>query len=144
MTITGGSGLPKEDIERMMAEAEEHAAEDARLREQVEVRNQAESLVYQTEKFLADNDDKLPEEGKSNVTGPLDELKKALEGDDTEAIKSAAEKVSTASSALGAAMYQEQAAAADGGAGAPGPDAGAADDDDDVVDAEIVDEDEKK
>ena len=148
MTITGGSGLPKDDIERMMAEAEEHAADDARMREEVEVRNQAESLVYQTEKFLADNDDKLPAEGKSNVTEPLAALKTALEGTDTEAIKTAAEKVSTASSALGAAMYQEAAAAGgDAGAGAPGgdgSDAGSADDDD-VVDAEIVDdEDEKK
>lgn len=147
MTITGGSGLPKDDIERMMAEAEEHAAEDARMREEVEIRNQAESLVYQTEKFLADNEDKLPAEGKSNVTEPLAELKTALEGTDTEAIKSAAEKVSTASSALGAAMYQEAAAAGeDGGAGAPdgdGSDAGSADDDD-VVDAEIVDDEEEK
>jgi molecular chaperone DnaK len=147
MTITGGSGLPKDDIERMMAEAEEHAAEDARMREEVEIRNQAESLVYQTEKFLADNEDKLPAEGKSNVTEPLAELKTALEGTDTEAIKSAAEKVSTASSALGAAMYQEAAAAGeDGGAGAPdgdGSDAGSADDDD-VVDAEIVDDEEEQ
>jgi molecular chaperone DnaK len=147
MTITGGSGLPKDDIERMMKEAEEHAEDDKKRREEVEIRNQAESLVYQTEKFLADNADKLPEEGKSNVTEPLDELKKALEGADFDAIKAAAEKVSTASSALGAAMYQEQAAAggdagpgADGGAGASAGDT----QDDDVVDAEIVDEDEKK
>lgn len=143
MTITGGSGLPKDDIERMMREAEEHAEEDKRRREEVEVRNQAESLVYQTEKFLADNADKLPEEGKSNVTGPLDELKKALEGTDTEAIKTAAEKVATASSALGAAMYSEQQASA-GGAGAPGGEAPNAGGDDEVVDAEIVDEDDKK
>ena len=147
MTITGGSGLPKDDIERMMKEAEEHAEEDKKRREEVEIRNQAESLVYQTAKFLADNADKLPEEGKSNVTEPLDELKKALEGADFDAIKAAAEKVSTASSALGAAMYQEQAAA--GGDAGPGADAGAGasagdSQDDDVVDAEIVDEDEKK
>jgi len=147
MTITGGSGLPKDDIERMMKEAEEHAEDDKKRREEVEIRNQAESLVYQTEKFLADNADKLPEEGKSNVTEPLDELKKALEGADFDAIKAAAEKVSTASSALGAAMYQEQAAA--GGDAGPGADAGAGasagdSQDDDVVDAEIVDEDEKK
>ena len=146
MTITGGSGLPKDDIERMMAEAEEHAEEDKKRREEVEIRNQAEGLVYQTEKFLADNADKLPEDGKSNVTEPLAELKKALEGADFDAIKAAAEKVSTASSALGAAMYQEQASAggdAGPGAGAPGDGAGDSADDD-VVDAEIVDEDEKK
>ena len=147
MTLTGGSGLPKDDIERMMKEAEEHAEDDKKRREEVEIRNQAESLVYQTEKFLADNADKLPEEGKSNVTEPLDELKKALEGADFDAIKAAAEKGSTASSALGAAMYQEQAAA--GGDAGPGADAGAGasagdSQDDDVVDAEIVDEDEKK
>ena len=121
MTITGGSGLPKDDIERMMKEAEEHAEEDKKRREEVEIRNQAESLVYQTEKFLADNADKLPEEGKSNVTEPLAELKKALEGNDFDAINAAAEKVSAASSALGAAMYQEQASAAgDAGPGADG------------------------
>ena len=146
MTITGGSGLPKDDIERMMAEAEEHAEEDKKRREEVEIRNQAEGLVYQTEKFLADNADKLPEDGKSNVTEPLAELKKALEGADFDAIKAAAEKVSTASSALGAAMYQEQASAGgDAGPGAGAPGDGASDSaDDDVVDAEIVDEDEKK
>lgn len=147
MTITGGSGLPKDDIERMMREAEEHAEEDKRRREEVEVRNQAESLVYQTEKFLADNDDKLPQEGKDNINEPLAELKKSLEGNDFDAIKAAAEKVATASSAVGAALYQEQASAGAPG-GAPGGDAGAqagsGADDDDVVDAEIVDEDEKK
>ncbi len=146
MTITGGSGLPKEDIERMMAEAEEHAEEDKKRREEVEIRNQAEGLVYQTEKFLADNADKLPEDGKSNVTEPLEELKKLLEGADFDAIKAAAEKVSTASSALGAAMYSEQAAAGaanDGDAGESGENAGETVDED-VVDAEIVDEDEKK
>jgi molecular chaperone DnaK len=101
-------------------------------------------LVYQTEKFLADNDDKLPQEGKDNVKEPLDELKKALEGNDSDAIKAAAEKVATASSAVGAALYQEQASAGEAG-GAPGGDAGASNsDDDEVVDAEIVDEDDKK
>ncbi|MBP7973157.1 MAG: molecular chaperone DnaK [Candidatus Nanopelagicales bacterium] len=145
MTITGGSGLPKDDIERMMREAEEHAEEDARRREEVEVRNGAESLVYQTEKFIADNADKLPDEAKENVSGPLDELKKALEGTDTEAIKTASEKVATSSQALGAALYADQAAAADGGApGGDGGEGSASDDDEEVVEAEIVDEDEKK
>ncbi|MEI6621930.1 MAG: molecular chaperone DnaK [Actinomycetes bacterium] len=147
MTISGGSGLPKDDIERMMREAEEHAEEDRARREEVELRNNAESLVYQTEKFVADNADKLPDEAKENVREPLDELKKALEGDDLEAIKTAAEKVSTTSQAVGAALYQQQASASptggasDGGTGSAGHDGSS---DDDVVDAEIIDEDEKK
>lgn len=143
MTITGGSGLPKDDIERMMKEAEAHADEDKARREEAEARNTGESLVYQTEKFLKDNEDKIPAEGKENVTDPLDELKKALEGNDTEAIKSASEKLATASQALGAAMYQQAASAeesgGDGGATGEGANANA---DDDVVDAEIVEEDE--
>jgi molecular chaperone DnaK len=135
MTITGGSGLPKDDIERMMKDAEAHAEEDRQRRE---VRNSAESLLHQTEKFLADNGDKVPEDAKSNVEGPLAELKTALQGDDVEAIKNAAEKVSTTSQALGAAMYANA-----GTAGATGGEsAGATSSDDDVVDAEIIDEDE--
>lgn len=141
MTITGGSSLDKEDIDRMMREAEEHADEDKKRREEVDVRNNADSLVYQTEKFIADNDDKLPEDAKANVTGPLDELKKALEGDDIEAIKSATDKVAEASSALGTAMY-EAAAQAGSEADAAAAGEGAGDDgDDDVVDAEIVEDD---
>jgi molecular chaperone DnaK len=141
MTITGGSGLPKDDIERMMKDAEAHAEEDRKRREEAEVRNSAESLLHQTEKFLADNGDKVPEDAKSNVEGPLAELKKALEGEDIEAIKSAAEKVATTSQALGAAMYanaQPSASAGDAGQGAT-PSS-----DEDVVDAEIVDEDEPR
>ncbi|HET7900292.1 MAG TPA: molecular chaperone DnaK [Candidatus Nanopelagicales bacterium] len=137
MTITGGSGLPKDDIERMMRDAEAHAEEDRKRREEAEVRNSAESLLHQTEKFLAENGDKVPEDAKSNVEGPLAELKTALAGDDIEAIKSAAEKVATTSQALGAAMYanaQQSAPAGDAGAGESSPS------DDDVVDAEIVDE----
>jgi len=140
MTITGGSGLPQDDIERMMREAEEHADEDRKNREDAEIRNSAESLVYQTEKFLADNDDKIPAEGKENVTGPLDELKKALEGNDYEAIKSASDAVSTASSALGAAMYAEAASAPSGDAGGGGDAGQEGSADDDVVDAEIVED----
>jgi molecular chaperone DnaK len=140
MTITGGSGLPKDDIERMMRDAEAHAEEDRQRREEADIRNNAESLVYQTEKFLAENAERIPAEGKSNVDEPLVELKRALEGSDIEAIKTAAEKVATTSQALGAAMYQQA-----------GPDAAASGDDsshqhgdDDVVDAEIVDEGESK
>ncbi|MGE3810334.1 MAG: molecular chaperone DnaK [Candidatus Nanopelagicales bacterium] len=141
MTITGGSGLPKDDIERMMKDAEAHAEEDRRRREEAEVRNSAESLLHQTEKFLAENGDKVPADAKSNVEGPLADLKKALEGDDVEAIKDAAEKVATTSQALGAAMYANaQSSAGAGDAGAAGGSSSGASADDDVVDAEIVDE----
>jgi len=140
MTITGGSGLSKEEIDRMMKDAEAHAEEDRRRREEADVRNGAESLVYQTEKFLSENEDKVPADAKANVTEPLAELKTALEGTDNEAIKSAMEKVAQASQALGAAMYATQ------GAAAGGSDSGASEsaDDDDVVDAEIVEESDDK
>ncbi len=141
MTITGGSGLPKDDIERMMKDAEAHAEEDRQRKEAAEIRNSAETLLHQTEKFLADNGDKVPEDAKSNVEGPLAELKTALAGEDIDAIKNAAEKVATTSQALGAAMYAQSGAAAGGGEqSAPGSDSPDADNDDDVVDAEIVDE----
>jgi molecular chaperone DnaK len=155
MTITGGSALPKEDIERMMKDAEAHAEEDKRRRDEAEVRNTGDQLVYQTEKFLADNAEKFAEGDaaatKAEVEDALGELKKALEGTDEAAIpaiKAATEKVATVSQKLGAALYAEQAAAAGGDAGgeagAPGPEGDAGGADDDVVDAEIVDEDEAK
>jgi molecular chaperone DnaK len=141
MTISGGSALPKDDIDRMMRDAEAHAAEDHARREEAEVRNTAESLVYQTEKFLRDNADKVPADAKANVDEPLAELKKALEGADVEAIKSASEKVATASQALGSAMYAAAQAAAPSGDGNPGSGEGAsAGADEDVIDAEIVDD----
>jgi molecular chaperone DnaK len=137
MTITGGSALSPDEIDRMTRDAEEHAEEDRRRREEAETRNAAESLVHQTDKFLGENGDKIPEDAKANVEGPLDELKKALQGTDIEAIKSAMEKVATASSALGASMYaQAQAEQQAAGAQPSG--------DDDVVEAQIVDEDETK
>jgi len=137
MTITGGSGISKDDIERMMKDAEAHADDDRQKREEAEVRNTGESLVYQTEKFLKDNEEKVPAEGKQNVEDALTTLRKALEGTDIEAIKSASEAVAQASQSLGAAMYeQQQAQGQDSSAGA-----GAADED--VVDAEVVDEDTK-
>ena len=139
MTISGGSALSKDDIDRMMRDAEAHADEDKARRDEAEVRNTAESLVYQTEKFLADNADKVPEDAKANVDGPLDELKKAIEANDLPAMREATEKVAQASQALGAAMY-EATAAADAAASGEAQ----ADNDDDVVDAEIVDEDETK
>jgi molecular chaperone DnaK len=154
MTITGGSALPKEDIERMMREAEQYAEEDRRRRDEVETRNQAESLVYQTEKFLADNADKFESgaaaDAKANVTGPLEDLKKALTGDDIAAIKSATETLARASQSLGAALYQSAQGAAAGPGDVPGADAGstgsasAGTEDEDVVDAEIVDDGEQQ
>ena len=138
MTITGGSALSKDDIDRMMREAEQHAEEDKRLREEIEVKNTAEALVYQTEKFLTDNADQIPADAKANVDGPLDELKKAIEANDIPGMKAATDKVAQASQALGAAMYAS-AQAAGGGEGAAQAEADMAEDD--VVDAEIVDDD---
>jgi molecular chaperone DnaK len=135
--ISGGSALGKDEIDRMMSDAESHAAEDAARKEDAEVRNSADALVYQTERFLQENDEKIPADAKSNVEEPLAELKKALEGTDTEAIKTAVEKVATASQALGAAMYQSGDAPGAAGASADG---NADASDDDIVDAEVVDE----
>jgi molecular chaperone DnaK len=165
MTITGGSALPKDDIERMMREAEAHAEEDRQRREAAETRNQAESLVYQTEKFLRDNAEKLSgdatSQAKADVEAALDELKKTLEGNDTAAMKAATEKLATTSQALGTAMYASaqpgSAGAGAGGAGFGGPGfdedtsgAGGAQGssagstaDEEVVDAEIVDDESK-
>ena len=139
MTITGGSALPKEDIDRMVKEAEEHAAEDKKRREEAETRNQAESFAYSTEKVLADNGDKVPEDVKTEVTTAIAELRTALEGDDIEAIKAKQAALNTVAQKIGEAVYaSEQAASAE--APAPAADQAA---DEDVVDAEIVDEDDK-
>ena len=105
MTVTGGSALPKEDIDRMMREAEQYAEEDRQRREEAETRNSAEQLVYQTEKFLADNADKVPGDLKSDVESALDELKTALKDNDTSAIRTATDSVAQTSQKLGAAMY---------------------------------------
>ena len=134
MTITGGSGLSKEEVERMMKDAEAHAEEDKARREEADVRNGAEGLVYQTEKFLKDNAEKIPAEGKANVEEPLATLKKALEGTDIANIKTAMEALAAASQAVGAAMYQEQAA------NAQATNENATNNGEDIVDAEIVDE----
>ncbi|MGH3783887.1 MAG: Hsp70 family protein, partial [Pseudonocardiaceae bacterium] len=107
MTITGGSALPKDDIDRMMRDAEEHAEEDRNRREEAETRNQAESLVYQTEKFIKDNDEKLPADVKDKVNAVLGEAQDALKGNDTAAIRAAMEKLATESQALGQALYKD-------------------------------------
>jgi molecular chaperone DnaK len=145
MTITGGSALPRDEVERMMREAEEYAAEDHRRREEAETRNTGEQLVYQTERFLAENGDKVGPAEKSEVEEALSALKGALGGTDSAAIRTASEAVATASQKMGAAMYaQAGPAAGDGAGGFPGgdggSDAGAGSGEDDVVDAEIVDE----
>lgn len=139
MTITGGSALGKDEIDRMMREAEQHADEDRKRREEAEVRNQAESLVYQTEKFLKENDEKLPADVKDGVQAAITETQEALKGTDVDAIKAASEKLATESQKLGSALYGQQDAAAGDAPGAEGTQA-QADADDDVVDAEIVDE----
>ncbi|ARQ69603.1 molecular chaperone DnaK [Streptomyces marincola] len=148
MTVTGGSALPKDDIERMMRDAEQYADEDSRRREAAETRNQAEQLVYTTENFLKENAEKVPAEVKTEVETAVADLKEKLKGEDTAAIREASEKVAATSQKLGQAMYADtQGAQAAGGApgaeGAPGGAAGAQADDD-VVEAEIVDDDKPK
>jgi molecular chaperone DnaK len=141
MTISGGSALSKEDIDRMMREAEQHADEDRQRREEVEARNTAEALVYQTEKFLADNAENVPADAKANVEEPLNRLKKAIEENDLEAMRTATDEVATASQSLGAAMYTM---AQEAGGSQATADAAADMSEEDVIDAEIVDEDDQK
>ncbi|MDX6204175.1 MAG: molecular chaperone DnaK, partial [Frankiales bacterium] len=137
MTITGGSALPREDVERMMKEAEQYADEDRKRREEAEARNTADGLVYQTEKFLAENGEKLDETLKGETQEALGELKAALGGSDIAAINAAASKVSASSQKLGASLYENAQASA---ASSSGPAGDVPVNDEDVVDAEIVDE----
>ncbi|WP_408922286.1 molecular chaperone DnaK [Corynebacterium kefirresidentii] len=139
--IQDGSGLSQEEIDRMVKDAEQHAEEDKKRREEQELRNNAESTSYQTRKFLDDNADKVSEDVKTKVTEAADAVDEALKGDDLEAIKSAVEKLSTESQEMGKQIYEAQAAEA-GAEGAA--EAGAAQGDPNVVDAEVVDEDENK
>jgi molecular chaperone DnaK len=131
MTITGGSSLPKEDIERMVREAEENAATDKKRREEQETKNTAEQLVYQTEKLIKDNDEKLPEDVKTDVQADVDALKTALAGEDIDAIKAANDKLITSSQKLGEAIYASASEETPEDATASN---------EDVVDAEVVDE----
>ena len=148
MTISGGSALPKEDIDRMVKEAEAHAEEDKKRREDAETRNSAEQQAYSIEKLLKDNKDKLPEDVHSEVSEAVTDLKKALEGDDIEPVKTAQERLSSVAQKVGEAIYQADAAQAAGDAsGATGSasSAGAASsNDEDIVDAEIVDDEDSK
>jgi molecular chaperone DnaK len=148
MTISGGSGLPKDEIDRMVKEAEAHAAEDKQRREEAETRNSAEQLVYSTEKLLTDNDDKLPDDVKTEVRTSVDDLKKALEGEDLAEVTAKQSALVTASQKIGEALYSANQQAPEGAAGAagdqPAADSGASAQDDDVVDAEIVDDEGEK
>ncbi|GAA1015805.1 hypothetical protein GCM10009564_49350 [Streptomyces thermogriseus] len=146
MTVTGGSALPKEDIDRMIREAEQHAEEDRRRREAAETRNRAEQLVYQTEKLIQDNSDKIPAEARNETETALTELKEKLkdENADTAAIRQATDRVAQAAQKMGAALYeqagaQHRTAAGDSASG----DSGGSGSDDEVVDAEIVDDESK-
>jgi molecular chaperone DnaK len=143
VTISGGSALAKDDIDKMVRDAEQYAEEDRQRREEAEVRNRADTLVYTTEKFLADNTDKVPADVRTEVESAISDLKKALEGSDTETIREASEKASQVSQKMGSAIYAqaqaEQQAAAQEGAAAGSTEDGAPQGDD-VVDAEIVDD----
>ena len=137
MTITGGTSLSKEDIDRMVKDAEAHAEQDKARREAADTRNAAESVAYSVDKLLKENGEKLPEDVKTEVQGDVDELKKALEGDDDDAVKSALEKLQASQTKLGEALYASaQAEANADSASSP------KEDDEDVVDAEVIDEDE--
>ncbi len=144
MTITGGSSLPKEDIDRMVREAQENEAEDKKRREAAEQRNVAETTAYQVEKVINENEDKLPADVKNEVQGDVDALKTALAGDDDEAVKTAFDKLNESQTKLGQAIYASQQEAGEAPQAPTEGDAGQGADDD-IVDAEIVDdEDENK
>ena len=137
MTITGGTSLSKEDIDRMVKDAEAHAEQDKARREAADTRNAAESVAYSVDKLLKENGEKLPEDVKTEVQGDVDELKKALEGDDDDAVKSALEKLQASQTKLGEALYASAQAEANADSASSSKE-----DDEDVVDAEVIDEDE--
>ena len=137
MTITGGTSLSKDDIDRMVKDAEAHAEQDKARREAADTRNAAESVAYSVDKLLKENGEKLPEDVKTEVQGDVDELKKALEGDDDDAVKSALEKLQASQTKLGEALYASAQAEANADSASSSKD-----DDEDVVDAEVIDEDE--
>jgi len=145
MTISGQSTLAKEDIDRMVKDAEAHAEEDRKRRDEAEVRNNADSLVYQTEKVLRDQGDNVSPDERAAVEQPLADLKKALEGGDVDAIKAASETLMSASQAFSQKLYEAAARDANAtGTSASGQDASTgagAVDDEDIVEAEVVDDD---
>ena len=138
--ITGGSALGKDDIQRMVDEAEKYAEEDARRREEAEVRNRADTLAYSTEKFVAENADKIPADVKAEVESAIADLKRALEGTDIDEIKEATEKAAQVSQKMGTAIYAQSQASASAGGASDGGSASEEPADDDVVEAEIVDD----
>ena len=140
MTITGQSTLDKRDIDQMVKDAEAHAEEDRKRREEAEVRNNADSLVYQMEKVLRDNADKVDDAQKATVQGPLDELKAALNGNDIDAIRAAHEKLMAASQSFSQQLYEKAAQENAAGTSASGQTGNGSTGDDDIIDAEIVDE----
>ncbi|MCW7941207.1 molecular chaperone DnaK [Streptomyces hygroscopicus] len=140
MTVTGGSALPKNDIDRMVREAEQHAEDDRKRREAAETRNQAEQLVYQTERLIRENGDRIPGDVRSETEGAVAELKETLKGEDTAQIRQAVDKASAAAQKIGSALYG-QARTEPGTASEPGAASGGNRSDEDVVDAEIVDDD---
>ncbi|MGQ1796345.1 molecular chaperone DnaK [Kocuria oceani] len=142
MTITGGSSLSKEDIDRMVKDAEANAEADRVRREAADLRNNAEQQAYSVDKLLKDNDEKLPADVKSEVQADVDALKQALEGEDEAAVKSAYDKLQQSQTKLGEALYAQ--AQADGAEGAPGAGATGAAGDEDIVDAEVVDDENEK
>ena len=144
MTISGGSALPKEDIDRMVKEAEAHAEEDKKRREDAETRNSAEQQAYSIEKLLKDNKDKLPEDVHSEVSEAVTDVKKALEGDDIEPVKTAQEKLNSVAQKVGEALYQADAAAQAAGDASATSAGSTSSDDEDIVDAEIVDDEDSK
>jgi molecular chaperone DnaK len=146
MTITGGSALPKDDIDRMMRDAQEHADDDRKRREDAETRNVAEARQWQTEKFLAENGDKLPADVKDEINDALSDLRAALGGTDIDKIKSTHARLDEVSQKAGAALYEQANAAGAGPGTGPGagPGEGTAPKDETVVDAEIIDDEGKK
>lgn len=143
MTITGQSSLNKDEIARMVKDAEAHAEDDRRRKEEAEVRNQADQLEYQIEKLLKEQGDKVPADERTRVEQALTDLKAAKAGTDTEAIKRAVEQLATASQTMSQKLYEAASAANASGAGTDGPAGGPSSggrNDDDVIDAEIVDE----
>jgi molecular chaperone DnaK len=140
MTISGGSALPKDEIERMVREAEQHADEDRQRREEAESRNQAEQLVYSTEKFLKDNEDKVPADSRTEVDEAITELKSTLARNaGADELKAGTEKLATASQKIGQAMYAAAAEAGEQDGAAPAGGSNGTAHGDDVVDAEVVD-----
>jgi molecular chaperone DnaK len=149
MTITGGTALSKDDIDQMVKDAEAHAEEDRKRREEAEIRNNADSLVFQTEKLLKEQADNVSADERQKIEEKLKALKDALAGSDTEAVKRGHEELLAASQEFAQRLYQQaaqsqQQGAAGGGTGGSGPSGSSQPSDDEVADAEIVDDDEQK